>query len=118
MASAKQHMLIGAGVAAVGWMFYCKIVERPLNLGEIVLVAGVGMIGGLAPDLFEPAIHPNHRQFFHSYVAAGLLMQANHHVARNANLRAETRAAIHLASLGFVSHLVVDAQTPKALPWA
>ncbi|MBZ5700413.1 MAG: metal-dependent hydrolase [Acidobacteriia bacterium] len=118
MASAKEHMLIGAGVAAVGWMLYCKIVERPLDLGEIVLAAGVGLIGGLVPDLFEPAIHLNHRQFFHSYLAAGLLTGANHHVSQNANLRAETRTAIHLASLGFMSHLVADAQTPKGLPWA
>lgn len=117
MANAKQHALIGAGVAAVGWFVYCKVVERPVTLGEVLLAAGVGMIGGLVPDLFEPALHPNHRRFFHSYVATALLTHANHHVSRNTQIPPEARATIHLISLGFLSHLAADAQTPKGLPW-
>jgi inner membrane protein len=118
MANARQHAVIGAGVGAVCWVLYCKLVDRRIQVGEVVLAAGVGMIGGLLPDLLEPAIHPNHRRFFHSYAATALLAHANHHVSRNTQIPAETRAAIHLISLGFFSHLAADAHTPKGLPWA
>jgi membrane-bound metal-dependent hydrolase YbcI (DUF457 family) len=117
MANAKQHALIGASVGAVGWFLYCKLVDRPVEIGEVLLAAGVGMIGGLLPDILEPAIHPNHRRFFHSYAATALLAHANHHVSRNTEIPAEGRAAVHLISLGFFSHLTADSQTPKGLPW-
>lgn len=117
MASGKQHALIGAGVAVAGWFVYCKIAQRPLELGEVMLAAGVGAVGGLLPDLLEPAIHPNHRQFFHSYVAGALLVQANRQLSRNTQIAADGRGAVHLASLGFLSHLLADAQTPRSLPW-
>jgi len=117
MANAKQHALIGAGVGAVGWLLYCKLVDRPVQVGEVLLAAGVGMIGGLLPDLLEPAIHPNHRRFFHSYGATALLAHANRHVSQQTQMPADTRAAIHLVSLGFFSHLAADAHTPKGLPW-
>jgi inner membrane protein len=117
MANAKQHALIGASVGAVGWLLYCKLLDRPIEVGELLLAAGVGMIGGLLPDLLEPAIHPNHRRFFHSYAATPLLAQANRHVSQSTQMPAETRAAIHLISLGFFSHLAADAHTPKGLPW-
>lgn len=117
MANAKQHALIGAGVGVVGWLLYCKLLDRPAQVGEVLLAAGGGMIGGLLPDVLEPAIHPNHRRFFHSYVATALLAHANRYVSRHMQMPAETRAAIHLVSLGFVSHLATDAHTPKGLPW-
>ncbi|HXN25208.1 MAG TPA: metal-dependent hydrolase [Candidatus Dormibacteraeota bacterium] len=117
MANAKQHALIGAGIGAVGWLLYCKLVDCPVEVGEVLLAVGVGMVGGLLPDLLDPAIHPNHRRFFHSYAATALLAHANRHVSQNAQMPAETRAAIHLISLGFFSHLAADAHTPKGLPW-
>ena len=117
MASAKQHALIGTGVGAVSWLLYCKLVDRPVRVGEVLLGAGVGMIGGLLPDLLEPAIHPNHRRFFHSYAVTALLADANHCVSQQTQMPAERRAAIHLISLGFLSHLAADAHTPKGLPW-
>lgn len=117
MASGKQHALIGAGVAVAGWLAYCKLAKRPLELGELLLAAGVGAIGGLVPDLLEPALHPNHRQFFHSYVAVMLLVHANGHLSRNPQVPAEVRGTVHLASVGFLSHLLADARTPKSLPW-
>lgn len=117
MANAKQHALIGAGVGAIGWLLYCKLVDRPIEIAELLLASGVGMIGGLIPDLLEPAVHPHHRQFFHSYAATALLAHANHHVSQNEKLPAEARAAFHLVSLGFFSHLAADAGTPRGLPW-
>jgi hypothetical protein len=80
---------------------YCKVFDRPIEIGEVVRAAGVGMIGGLLQDLLEPAIHPHHRKFFHSYAATALLAHANHHVSRDKQMPAEARAAIHLILLDF-----------------
>jgi hypothetical protein len=44
---------------------------------ELLLATGVGMVVGLLPDLLEPALHPNHRQFFHSYAVTALLAHAD-----------------------------------------
>lgn len=118
MASGKQHMVIGAAVGAAAWLLFCKLSNRPVNLAETAIAAGIGAIGGVVPDLFEPALHPNHRAFFHSYSAAGLLAVANHHLSRNNQIDPALRAAIHLGSLGFASHLWADAGTPKGLPFA
>src|ERR1700731_3123532 len=109
MASGKKHAWIGAGVAVAGWFVYCKLVERPLELGEVLVAAGVGAIGGLVPDLLEPAIHPNHRRFFHSYITGALLLHANSHLWGNVQIPAEGRGTVHLVSLGFLSHLLADA---------
>lgn len=116
MASGKQHILIGAGVGVAAWLFYCKVADRPVKVLETALAAGIGAIGGLLPDLLEPALHPNHRQFFHSYVAGGFLVVANHHVSERSDVDPALRAALHLGSLGFASHLWADAGTPKGLP--
>ena len=116
VANAKQHAAIGACVGAVGWFLYCKFAARPVMLGELLLAAGVGMVGGLVPDLLEPAVHPNHRRFFHSVTAGALLAHVNHKVSQNTEMPSEARAAIHLMFLGFLSHLTADSQTPKGLP--
>jgi membrane-bound metal-dependent hydrolase YbcI (DUF457 family) len=118
MASAREHAVIGAGVATAGWILFCGLTNRQIRLGDVLLAAGVGAIGGVLPDLIEPATTPNHRQFFHSYSAAFLLVQANMWVSRNPQLPRETRTAIHLMSVGFYSHLWADAQTPMRLPLA
>jgi len=117
MASAKEHAVIGAGVGAVTWFLYCKLFDRPLELGELLVAAGVGLIGGVLPDLLEPALHPNHRRFCHSVGGSALLACLNNGVSRNTQIPAEGRAAVHLISLGFFSHLIADSQTPKGLPW-
>ena len=117
MASAKQHALIGGGLAAACWILNCKFVNRPVNLGEVLVAGGVGAVGGLLPDFLEPAIRPNHRRFFHSYVAGAFLVHANRELSKKVEIRSDTRRAVHLASLGFLSHLVADAQTQKGLPW-
>jgi|SRR5579863_293195 len=116
MANAKEHAMIGAGVGALGWFLYCKVVDRPIKFGELVAAGGVGMVGRLLPDLLEPALHPNHRQFFHSLAASALLVKANHHLWQSRLVPAEARGAVHLLSLGYLSHLAADGQTPKGLP--
>lgn len=71
------------------------------------------------PDLLEPAIHPNHRQFFHS-VAFGLMVAGG--VTRVYQWKpAEPwqqliRGAALIAGGAYLIHLLLDATTPKSLP--
>lgn len=47
--------------------------KEKIDLGELVLSAGVGLSTARIPDILEPPIHPNHRAFFHSF-AFGFLV--------------------------------------------
>ena len=64
MPNAKQHAIVGAAVGVGAWYLYCRFSERPLDLGELLLAGGACALVGLLPDVFEPAIHPNHPQHF------------------------------------------------------
>lgn len=74
---------------------------------------------GTLPDVLEPAISPNHRQFFHSFAVAGLL---GHGVWRLWQWEPETDGDKVLKGLGliigsaYLVHLAMDATTPRALP--
>lgn len=84
-----------------------------------ITAAAVGAGCGTLPDLLEPALHPNHRQVFHS-VAFALLLgfglykayvwqpeTVGGHVVRSMAL---------IAGTAYIVHLVMDASTPKSLP--
>jgi inner membrane protein len=84
------------------------------------------LVGGLAgsvltclPDCLEPALHPNHRQFFHSLIFAGLLMAAFVKLRDWQPEKPEStlwRNVGMLAIGGYLTHLALDATTAKSLP--
>jgi hypothetical protein len=105
-----------------------------------------GLLGGLLPDLIEPAYTPNHRSIAHSAVAGSALTLARlaewqagcRTAADNALKRsilyplgsderssAERDAILWRLLAGFLvglvagygSHLVLDASTPRGLPF-
>lgn len=113
-------------------------------IAEFVGAALGGRVGGVAPDVVEPALTPNHRAFAHSLVAAGLLaaVARENHVGWCYERAAECRGRASLALTeaergrarseevlwhfvagliigflaGYASHLVLDADTPRGLP--
>ncbi len=71
------------------------------------------------PDLLEPSIHPNHRQFFHSLAFAGLLGVglAKLHAWKPETPEGEfVRKVGMLAISAYLIHLALDATTRKSLP--
>lgn len=71
------------------------------------------------PDRLEPAIHPNHRQFFHSWAFAGMLGIAAHrayHWETDNKFDEAVRFAILVGIGAYTVHLLLDASTPKSLP--
>ena len=84
-------------------------------LASAVAAAGLGSL----PDLLEPAIHPNHRQFFHSIVVAGLVGYGTYKVYK---WQPEDpgykllRWALLIAGGAYLTHLMMDGFTAKSLP--
>jgi hypothetical protein len=71
MPKRKTHIIVGGGSGAITAALAARE-QQPLDLIAETL-GGVlgGIVGSLAPDVIEPAVHPQHRSFAHSYVAAG-----------------------------------------------
>lgn len=85
------------------------------------------LVGGLAasiltklPDLLEPATSPNHRQFFHSIVFAGLLV-AGYIKLDEWEFKDSTQELWKklgkLAIAAYLIHLALDSTTRKSLPF-
>lgn len=116
MADSKVHALVGAGTSVVVWVLFCKFTRRQIKLGEVCLAAFAGAVAGLAPDLLEPANHPNHRHFFHSLATAAAIAECNRRAWTNPQVSPEKRALLSLGSAAYLSHLILDGITPKGLP--
>jgi membrane-bound metal-dependent hydrolase YbcI (DUF457 family) len=142
----RNAHLIGGGVAGLAAGLYATRALPEHQRGiEIVSAVVGGLIGGVLPDVLEPATSPNHRAEFHSLVmgmgvgaAATAEWQAR---CRARALECDGRAALLvegspersseeaaafwwrvLAGLlvgflaGYGSHLVMDFTTTRALP--
>ena len=69
---------------------------------------GLGVTAGALPDLIEPSLgNPNHRGFFHSLSAAGLVWwyASGEH---NRDLSDSLKQALKAAALGYTCHLGAD----------
>jgi len=116
MSDSGKHLLLGAGLAGGIYLVFCWITERKPTWGGFFGSVAIGGVFALTPDLLEPALHPNHRQFFHSVTALGLLGYGNYRVLISNRLNPEQKLALAVASTGYVSHLLMDSATPKSLP--
>ena len=155
MPDGKTHKLIGTGTGAIYAAYRAKE-QNTLDFWiEIAGGAVGGYVGGLLPDIIEPATSPSHRAMAHSYAAGGGVVAMKNVLAaleatfrENAlNCRAIPTARqdnafvpvpidpisqflLKVAELfwrllagfvnglaaGYVSHLALDAATPRSLP--
>lgn len=120
MASANAHRIGAAltvGVAAAGG----NTPGEPVNVGRAVAMGGVAAAAGTLPDMLEPPLHPNHRKFFHSLVAAGMLGYGVYRLyqwqPRDAGEKILRLAGLAMGG-AYLVHLAMDACTPKSLPVA
>lgn len=117
MACAQTHQLVAAAVVGS----YCYGQEADRDEQSIKPVAGALLAGYLTkvPDVLEPAVHPNHRQFFHSVAFAGLLGLATYKVYQwqpESPAGEVARFAMLVGAAAYLIHLAIDAGTPKSLP--
>lgn len=84
-----------------------------------VIGGGLGALLGTLPDIIEPALHPNHRQVFHSVACyAGLAYLARRlYVWEPTNERQQVMRKMALIAISaYLIHLSMDALTSKSLP--
>jgi membrane-bound metal-dependent hydrolase YbcI (DUF457 family) len=116
MPNGKTHMLVGAGVGIA-----VALVDKKKALATHNFFTGslVGAFAGKLPDVIEPALNPNHRQFFHSLTFLAAVSAAwvkAYKWTPDSNLEKIIRCILLIGGASYMSHLVCDATTPKGLP--
>ena len=117
MPNAFAHRL-GAGIAVAGAAAYIESQEGEITANTLFSGIG-GALFGTLPDLIEPALHPNHRKFFHSFVALGLAaygMTKLYDWQPESENRPFCRAAGLVVGGAFCVHLGMDSFTKRSLP--
>lgn len=115
MANGRIHTAAGAltGLAmAVGAIREGEDINPFLAIGTSTAFAKL-------PDLIEPAIHPHHRQFFHSIVFLAMIgygLKKGYDWQPDDQTGRILRFLTLCAGTGYISHLVLDGCTPRSLP--
>ena len=89
------------------------------RIATAIAAGGLGALCGSLPDVLEPALHPNHRQFFHSVIFGIAMFECLRHVYRwrpNNDWQRLLRGVTLIAGGAYLVHLMMDATTKKSLP--
>jgi len=119
MPNAKQHLITGLAVgavvnAAIQWLDRVEDPGKPFDWGELFVCSLAAGAAALLPDILEPADSPNHRKFFHSLTAAGLVAHAVS--GKHTHDYAEpTCRILAVLGAGYLSHIALDCTTPAAV---
>lgn len=117
MPNATTHRL-GAAIAIGGISAYGEN-RKGKNTAMPLAHATLAGILGTLPDLVEPACHPNHRQFFHSFAFACLMgygLYRLHQWETEDDFQALIKTLGLIAGGAYLVHLAMDATTAKSLP--
>jgi inner membrane protein len=113
-----EHRWIAA--VAVGCHLAAQETRAGVATGAPLVGAGLAALTANVPDLLEPAVHPHHRQFFHSCLWAGLLGCGLRGIADwepdDSTMR-NLRFLLLVAGSAYLIHLAVDACTSRSIPW-
>jgi len=123
MPNRQHHVGQGAAVGAVAAVAqYLSEVGSNANkqfdfgelLGRGLLGYGFGVIGGVLPDLLEPAYLPNHRKFAHSFTAGSALIYGAVK-SHDDGVHPAVRLIVLPLVAGYTKHLLDDAEIPKGI---
>ena len=104
----RTHQILGATSATGVALATSDGLPDPGRLVYCLGALAGGSIGGIAPDVLEPAIHGHHRDFFHSLSVAGLVSAGAAGGAAGAGPDLRARAAELRAA-----RLVLSADDPR-----
>jgi membrane-bound metal-dependent hydrolase YbcI (DUF457 family) len=143
----RTHSRAGI-VAGIGTYGLHKYVHQ--QPWELVQVAGAGIggaVGGIVPDMLEPATNPHHRELFHSVAAGSIAILAGkdsrsmlmwlqeesnrlnllipYTVDFWGKLWLQIKKLVLDLLIGFIlgfcggylSHVFLDSMTPNSIPW-
>lgn len=117
MANGITHQLVASVVVGTA-CFYSEPNQQEKS-GKPLAGTALAAVFTNLPDVFEPALHPNHRQFFHSWAFAGILGLTAHKIYKwepDNSFDASVRFVLLVGSAAYLLHLFLDAGTPKSLP--
>jgi len=117
MANGSIHR-VGAGVIAMVASAYHEAGDGKPTMTPY-LAGGLAAACGTLPDVLEPALHPNHRQFFHSLAVVGMIGTAWYRAYKWTPETVEgsvMRWMLLVVGGAYLTHLAMDAMTPKGLP--
>ena len=118
MACAAEHATFNffAVTAACATVQYRE--GRPVDGTAIAMGTAAACLPSL-PDILEPAVHPNHRQFFHSVPFALALaygIRCAYKWKTESDWERLARVVLLIGGAAYLGHLVRDAFTAKGLP--
>lgn len=117
MPNALTHQTVAA-LAVGGWIAQLEAKERKKTIAPLAGAALATMLTNL-PDMLEPAIHPHHRQFFHSLAFAGLIglgLCKLYEWETKTDQEKLLRFCLLVAGGSYLIHLAMDACTRRSLP--
>jgi len=117
MPNAAKHRL-GAAIT-VGLISAYSEHQKGQNTAKPIAHAALAAACGTLPDIIEPAVNPNHRQFFHSLGFAGMMGYGLYKLYKwepEDEFDKFLKGAALVAGGAYLTHLAMDATTPKSLP--
>ena len=115
-------LTVGAGMEL--WRQLRAIRKKRQNIFDFQRFAGkavasmlLSALGSSLPDALEPAGSYNHRKFFHSWLTAlGLSVAEFYMLSKELDEEDLADFIVSRISIGYLSHLMLDSETPKGLP--
>jgi membrane-bound metal-dependent hydrolase YbcI (DUF457 family) len=119
MPNFTPHLVTG-GATGLSLEVIRKIKENkplePEDLLRLTLSLSLSCIGGILPDVLEPAIHPRHRKFFHSILFIIIIGIAIYYLFKSEELDDILKWSFTAFSIAIIAHIVLDGFTPAGLP--
>ena len=117
MSNFGTHFVVGGLASTVTYALRKLSRNEPLTLAELGGYFLIGGIFGYLPDAIDVPNSPNHRSLAHSLTAIGGISGMADALRRNPYIRNEEKDIIYSLMASYLSHLLLDAQTPKGLPF-
>ncbi len=114
----KTHLALGAITGAGIYVENQRRNKENISGKGIGFCALLGLIGGILPDILEPATSCTHRKIWHSIFILLVIIGIVWLIYKYSQLDNDKKVAIKSFAGGYVSHLVGDFTTPAQLPLA
>ena len=115
----SAHKAIGA-ISGIATLAIDDHPDKQSVAHNPLIATPLATLGGMLPDLLEPASRgPHHRQFCHSVVAFGAVGYGVYRAYKwepQTELNKCLRIAAIMIGVGYISHLIADSSTPRGLP--
>lgn len=118
MACAAEHVTFNFIAVTVATAAVQQREGRPVDASALAMGTAAALLPSL-PDVLEPAVHPNHRRFFHSLtfaLAVGYSMRRAYAWETQGPWEQLARYALLVGGAAYLAHLARDAFTAKSLP--